>query len=86
MRPALSSMALLQNCRIIAVECEARTKRLADALSRATGRQIEVRVVIDPSVVGGAVAKIGDEIFDGSVRSRLLEAREHLTGTTTGSG
>ena len=65
---------------------EARTKRLADALSRATGRQIEVRVVVDPSVVGGAVAKIGDEIFDGSVRSRLLEAREHLTGTTTGSG
>jgi len=64
----------------------ARTKRLAEALSRATGRQIEVRVVIDPSVVGGAVARIGDEIFDGSVRSRLLEAREHLTGTTTGSG
>ena len=65
---------------------EARTRRLADALSRATGRQIEVRVVVDPSVVGGAVAKVGDEIFDGSVRSRLLEAREHLTGTTTGSG
>jgi F-type H+-transporting ATPase subunit delta len=65
---------------------EARTKRLAEALSRATGRQIEVRVVVDPSVVGGAVAKVGDEIFDGSVRSRLLEAREHLTGTTTGSG
>ena len=64
----------------------ARTKRLAEALSRATGRQIEVRIVVDPSVVGGAVAKIGDEIFDGSVRSRLLEAREHLTGTTTGSG
>lgn len=65
---------------------DARVNKLADALSRATGRQIEVRVVVDPSVVGGAVAKIGDEIFDGSVRSRLLEAREHLTGTTTGSG
>jgi F-type H+-transporting ATPase subunit delta len=64
----------------------AMTKRLADALSRATGRQIEVRVVVDPSVIGGAVARVGDEIFDGSVRSRLLEAREHLTGTTTGSG
>jgi F-type H+-transporting ATPase subunit delta len=65
---------------------DARVKKLADALSRATGRQIEVRVVVDPSVVGGVLAKIGDEIFDGSVRSRLLEAREHLTGTTTGSG
>jgi len=65
---------------------DARVKKLADALSRATGRQIEVRVVVDPSVVGGVLAKIGDEIFDGSVRSRLLEAREHLTGTTTRSG
>ena len=65
---------------------EPKTRRLADALSRATGRQVEVRVVVDPSVIGGAVAKVGDEIFDGSVRSRLLEAREHLTGTTTGSG
>ena len=65
---------------------EASTKKLADALGRATGRQIEVRVVVDPSVVGGIVAKIGDEVFDGSVRSRLEDAREHLTATTTRSG
>jgi F-type H+-transporting ATPase subunit delta len=64
---------------------EARTRRLADALSKATGRQIEVRVVIDPNVVGGVLAKVGDELFDGSVRSRLDEAREHLTATTTRS-
>jgi hypothetical protein len=37
-------------------------------------------------VVGGVMAKIGDEIFDGSVRSRLVEARDHLSGTTTRSG
>ena len=65
---------------------EARVEKLADALSKAAGRPIEVRVVVDPSVIGGAVATIGDEIFDGSVRSRLLEAREHLVGTTTRSG
>jgi len=64
----------------------ARAKKLADALSKATGRAIEVRVVVDPSVLGGVVAKVGDEIFDGSVRSRLVEAREQLTGTTTRSG
>jgi F-type H+-transporting ATPase subunit delta len=64
---------------------ETRTKKLADALSRATGRQLEVRVVVDPSLVGGIVAKIGDEVFDGSVRSRLDEAREHLSATTTRS-
>jgi F-type H+-transporting ATPase subunit delta len=65
---------------------DARVKQLADALSKATGRPVEVRVVVDPTVIGGVVAKVGDEIFDGSVRSRLLEAREQLTGTTTRSG
>jgi F-type H+-transporting ATPase subunit delta len=65
---------------------EARRNKLADALTRATGRQIEVRVVVDPSVVGGVVARIGNEVFDGSVRSRLEEAREHLAATTTRSG
>ncbi|HJS27621.1 MAG TPA: ATP synthase F1 subunit delta [Actinomycetota bacterium] len=62
---------------------ESRTKKLAEALSKATGREIEVRVVVDPRVVGGVVAKVGDEVFDGSVRSRLDEAREHLATTTT---
>jgi F-type H+-transporting ATPase subunit delta len=65
---------------------EASTKKLAAALAKATGRPIEVRVVVDSGVVGGIVAKVGDEVFDGSVRSRLEEAREHLRGTTTRSG
>jgi F-type H+-transporting ATPase subunit delta len=47
-------------------------------LSEASGRAVEVKVVVDPSVVGGLVARIGDTVFDGSVRSRLDEAREHL--------
>jgi F-type H+-transporting ATPase subunit delta len=55
-------------------------RRLAEALSRATGRQVEVRVVVDPSVIGGVVAKVGGEVIDGSVRSRLIEARQHLSG------
>ena len=59
---------------------EAQRTRLADALSRATGRQVDVKVVVDPSVVGGVVTKVGEEIFDGSVRSRLREARAHLAG------
>jgi F-type H+-transporting ATPase subunit delta len=65
---------------------EASTKKLAAALAKATGRPIEVRVVVDPSVVGGIVVKVGDEVIDGSVRSRLEEAREHLAATTTRSG
>jgi F-type H+-transporting ATPase subunit delta len=56
-------------------------KRLADALSRATGQQIELKIVVDPeSVVGGVVARVGDQVFDGSVRRRLELARERLSG------
>ena len=65
---------------------DARAKKLADALSKAAGRPIEIRVIVDPDVLGGVVARVGDEIFDGSVRTRLQEAREQLTGTTTRSG
>jgi F-type H+-transporting ATPase subunit delta len=52
--------------------------RLTAALARATGKTLEVKVVVDPSVIGGAVANVGDEIFDGSVRTRLAEAKHHL--------
>ena len=65
---------------------EARATRLTAALSKAAGRPLEIRVIVDPDVLGGVVARVGDEIFDGSVRSRLVEAREQLTGTTTRSG
>lgn len=54
--------------------------RLARALSAATGREVEVRVTVDPTVVGGVVARVGDTIFDGSLRSRLDEAKQQLAG------
>lgn len=58
-----------------------RRARLEAALSRATGKTVEVKVVIDPSVVGGLVAWVGDEVFDGTVAGRLAEAKEQLIGT-----
>lgn len=45
--------------------------RLATALGQATGKQVEVRVILDPSVQGGLVAQVGDTVIDGSVRRRL---------------
>ncbi len=54
----------------------AQVRRLEEALSAATGRRVEAKVVLDPELVGGVVAKIGDTVFDGSVRSRLDELRE----------
>jgi F-type H+-transporting ATPase subunit delta len=57
---------------------EEQLQRLAAALSAKTGKQIDVRVIIDPSVLGGVVAQVGDEVFDGSVRHRLNQLREVL--------
>jgi F-type H+-transporting ATPase subunit delta len=52
--------------------------RLADALGRATGKRVSVKVIIDPTVLGGIVARVGDTVIDGSVRSRLEQLRETL--------
>jgi F-type H+-transporting ATPase subunit delta len=57
---------------------EAKRNGLEAALSKATGRAVEVKVVVDPSVVGGLAVRVGDEVFDGTVRARLQEAKELL--------
>jgi F-type H+-transporting ATPase subunit delta len=54
------------------------TVRMADALSRATGKQVEVKVVVDPTVLGGVVAQVGDTVIDGSVRTRLDQLRAQI--------
>ena len=56
----------------------AQRNRIAAALSKATGRKVDVKVVVDPSVVGGVVARVGDEIFDGSLATRLVDAKQRL--------
>jgi F-type H+-transporting ATPase subunit delta len=55
-------------------------RKLREGLSRAAGRQIDLKVVVDPHVVGGVVARIGDTVIDGSVARRLAELRTALTG------
>jgi F-type H+-transporting ATPase subunit delta len=52
--------------------------RLAEALNRATGKQVEVKVIVDPAVLGGIVATIGDTVIDGSVRHRLDQLRNAI--------
>lgn len=53
-------------------------RRLAEALKASTGLDVEVVVVVDPSVLGGIVTQIGDTVIDGSVRSRLSQLRENF--------
>ena len=50
---------------------EDQVARLAASLKQATGKDVDVRVTVDPSVLGGIVTTIGDTVIDGSVRSRL---------------
>lgn len=52
--------------------------KLKAALERVTGKTVEVKVVVDPSVIGGLVARVGDTVFDASIRHRLDLAKEHL--------
>lgn len=51
-------------------------ERLKAALEASTGRRVQVKVAIDPAVVGGLVAKVGDTVLDGSVHHRFAELRE----------
>ena len=51
-------------------------QRLAAALKASTGKDVELDVVIDDSIMGGLVTKIDDQIIDGSVRTRLNQLRE----------
>ena len=51
-------------------------QRLGEALQRATGKDVTVKVIVDPTVLGGLVTRIGDEVIDGSVRTRINQLRE----------
>jgi F-type H+-transporting ATPase subunit delta len=53
-------------------------ERLRVALNEATDKDVEVKVVVDPDVLGGIVATIGDIVIDGSVRHRLEQLKEQL--------
>jgi len=56
----------------------AQKKELSAALARLTGKKIEPKYSFDPALLGGAVVRIGDTIYDGSLRSRLNEMRARL--------
>jgi F-type H+-transporting ATPase subunit delta len=52
---------------------------LADALGRASGKTVTMTERVDPSIVGGVVARVGTFVYDGSVTRQLERLREQLT-------
>ena len=57
---------------------EDQRRKLAEALGRAIGHDVDVRVTVDPSVIAGFVATIGDTVVDGTARHRLDLLKERL--------
>ena len=53
--------------------------RLAASIKAFSGLDVEIQAIVDPGVVGGVVTEIGDDVIDGSVRSRLQQMRSGLS-------
>lgn len=55
-------------------------KRFNRAFEKKTGRKVVLKVTEDPSILGGAVARIGSTLIDGSLKTNLSRIREKLSG------
>ncbi len=53
-----------------------------DRLQKLVGKQIELRVAVDPSIIGGLVARVGDIVIDGSAVGQLRKLRARLASAT----
>ena len=57
---------------------DAQRQRLERALERKSGGRVQLDIQIDPALVGGAVAQLGDVVYDGSLRTQLQRLRASL--------
>lgn len=56
------------------------SEKLASILSSMKGRTVRLNVAVDPAVLGGVHIEIGDEVIDGTVASKLEQARRTVLG------
>jgi F-type H+-transporting ATPase subunit delta len=61
-------------------------KEIRKALEKRTGREVIPTFTVEPELLGGLVVRVGDEILDGSVRSRLAGLRRRLLETELPAG
>lgn len=59
-------------------------QEIASALSAATGKSVIVELKVDPSLLGGMVAQVGDRVYDASLRTRLETLQAALSTTALG--
>lgn len=60
-----------------------RAQALQQGLARATGRQVQLGARVDPSIIGGAIARIGSTVYDGSVTTQLERLKQKLVEAET---
>ena len=53
-------------------------KEIEDGLARATGRRVVLETRVDPSIIGGAITRIGSTVYDGSVTTQLQNMKQSL--------
>jgi F-type H+-transporting ATPase subunit delta len=56
----------------------AELEALRSALSRRVGAEVRLETAVDPDLIGGVVAQVGDQLFDGSVRTQLVSLGQSL--------
>ncbi|MDP9238795.1 MAG: ATP synthase F1 subunit delta [Chloroflexota bacterium] len=56
---------------------------IAAKLSNMTGKQVDVTPVVDDSIIAGVIARIGDQLIDGSTRTRLVALKRRLEGVAS---
>ena len=58
---------------------EGQRGELNSKLQRLTGKRIRMRFTVDQALIGGAVARIGSTVYDGSVRGQLASLERRLS-------
>jgi len=56
-----------------------RVAALQQGLAAATGREVQLESRVDPSIIGGAITRVGSTVYDGSVTRQLERMKEALT-------
>ncbi|MFF0436116.1 F0F1 ATP synthase subunit delta [Streptomyces sp. NPDC004327] len=83
---SLSKLAAARRDRMVAVVTSAvpltdqQKQRLGAVLAKLYGRQMHLNLDVDPTVLGGIVVRVGDEVINGTIAERLDEATRRLAG------
>jgi F-type H+-transporting ATPase subunit delta len=79
---ALEDQNICQGTLTSAMEINDELKQKVQAtLEKITGKQVQLSAQVDPSIIGGIIAKVGDLVLDGSIKTQLLGIKESIKGS-----